>query len=53
MQILDFSVFILPNFPLSLNSELIGIKFDLDEFNVNLFASIQRWRFLSSVFPSS
>ena len=50
MQILDFSVYTLPNFPLSLDLELISIKFDLDEFNDNAFASIQRWRFSSSVF---
>ena len=53
MQISDFFVFILSNFPLSLNLELISITFDLHEFNVNLFASIQRWRFSSSVFASS
>ena len=53
MQISDLSAFILPNFPLSLNLELISITFDLNEFNVNLFASIQRWRFLSLVFASS
>ena len=35
MQILDFSVFIRPNFPLSLYLKLINITFDLDEFNIN------------------
>ena len=53
MQISDFFVFILPNFSLSLNLELISKTFDLDEFNFNLFASIQRWRFSHSVFTSS
>ena len=52
MQISDFFVFILSNFPLSLNLKLISITFDLDGFNVNLFASIHRWRFSSSVFAS-
>ena len=53
MRISDFSVFILPNFPLSLKLELIGITFDINEFNANLFASILRWIFSSSVFASS
>ena len=53
MQISEFSVVIMPNFSLSLNLELIRTTFDLDEFNVSLFASIQRWRFSRSVFASS
>ena len=53
LQISDFSVFILPNFSLSLYSELISVTYDVDEFNINLFASIQRWRFSSSIFVSS
>ena len=41
MQITGFPVFILPNFSLSFNLELISLTFHLDEFNVNIFASIQ------------
>ena len=53
MKILEFSVFEFPILSLFLNLELSSITFDLVEFNVNAFVSIQRWRFSSSVFASS
>ena len=52
MQILEFFCFYIAEF-LSLNLKLISITFDLDEFNANLLASIQRRGFSSSVLASS